>query len=70
MVENSLANAGDREMRVWEDPCRRVWQLTAQVLLPEESHGQRILAGYSSQGLKELDTTEASERFCPIFKII
>ena len=28
------------------------------VFLPGKSHGQRSLAGYSPQGLKELDTTE------------
>ena len=28
--------------------------------LPGESHGQRSLVGYSSQGHKELDTTEAT----------
>ena len=36
---------------------RRRWQPTA-VSLPGESHGQRSLAGYSPEGLKELDTTE------------
>ena len=30
------------------------------VFLPEESHGQRSLAGYSPRGHKELDTTEAT----------
>ena len=38
-------------------PRRRKWQPTA-VFLPEESHGQRSLAGYSPWGHKELDTTE------------
>ena len=28
------------------------------VFLPEESHGQRSMAGYSPQGHKELDLTE------------
>ena len=36
---------------------RRAWQLTP-VFLSGESHGQRSLAGYSPQGLKELDTAE------------
>ena len=31
------------------------------VFLPGESHGQRSLAGYSPQGCKELDMTEATE---------
>ena len=33
------------------------WQLTPGSL-PGESHGQRILAGYSPQVLKESDTIE------------
>ena len=32
--------------------------VTCSVLLPEGFHGQRILAGYSPQGHKELDMTE------------
>ena len=36
---------------------RRVWQITP-VFLPRESHGQRILKGYSPQGRKEMDMTE------------
>ena len=38
-------------------PWRREWQPTP-VFLPEESHGQRSLLGYSPWSLKELDTTE------------
>ena len=40
-------------------PWRRAWQPTPG-FLPGESHGQRSLAGYSPQGCKELDTTEAT----------
>jgi len=40
-------------------PRRRKWQPTA-VFLPGEPHGQRILAGYSPWGHKELDMTEAT----------
>ena len=36
---------------------RKEWQPTP-VLLPEESHGQRSLSGYSPWGLKESNTTE------------
>ena len=36
---------------------RRKWQPTPEIL-PKKSHRQRSLAGYSSKGLKELDTTE------------
>ena len=41
-------------------PWRRTWQPTP-VFLPGKSQGQRILAGYSPQGCKELDMTEASQ---------
>ena len=44
---------------VWKIPWRRAWQPTS-VCLPGESHGQRILAGYSPWGCKELDMTEAT----------
>ena len=40
-------------------PWRRKWQPTP-VFLPGESHGQRNLVGYSPQGCKELDMTEAT----------
>ena len=36
---------------------RKEWQPTS-VFLPREFHGQRSLAGYSTWGPKELDTTE------------
>ena len=39
---------------------RRKWQPTP-VFLPGESHGQRSLVGYSPQGCKESDTTEATQ---------
>ena len=38
-------------------PWRKKWQPTP-VFLPEKSHGQRILVGYSPWGRKESDTTE------------
>ena len=38
-------------------PWRRTWQ-PIPVFLPGEFQGQRSLAGYSSQGRKESDTTE------------
>ena len=34
----------------------------SQVFLPGESHGQRSLVGYSPQGGKESDMTEATEQ--------
>ena len=42
---------------------KRPWQLTPVFLL-RESHGQRILAGYSLLGPKKLDTTEVTEHAC------
>ena len=38
---------------------RRKWQPTP-VFLPGESHGQRSLVGYSPQGHREPDMTEAT----------
>ena len=38
-------------------PWRRAWQPTP-VFLPEESHGQRSLVGYSPWRHRELDTVE------------
>ena len=35
-------------------------ELTTPVFLSREYHGQRNLVGYSPQGCKELDTTEAT----------
>ena len=40
-------------------PWKRKWQHTS-VFLPEESHGQRSLVGYSLSGCKGLDMTEAT----------
>ena len=42
-------------------PWSRAWQPT-QVFLPGESHGQRRLAGYSPEGRKKSDTTEATQQ--------
>ena len=41
-------------------PWGRAWQLTP-VFLPEESHGQRNLAGYSPEGRKESEPAEGTE---------
>ena len=49
----SVSNVGDLDIIPW----RREW-LRIPVFLPGEFHGQRSLAGYSSWGHKELDTTE------------
>ena len=44
-------------------PWRRKWQPTA-VFLPEKSHRQRSLVGYSSKTHKESDMTEWLSRHC------
>ena len=49
------------DLRVGKIPQRRAWQSTP-VFLPGESYGQRSLAGYSPQGQKESNTTEAMAR--------
>ena len=38
---------------VWKTPCRRKWQ-SSPVFLPEKSHGERSLAGYSPWGCKRV----------------
>ena len=50
MVKNPPVSIGDKRRRfdpwVRKIPWRRAWQPTP-VFLPEESHGQRSLVGYS-----------------------
>ena len=43
-----------------EDPLEESRAISTPVFLPGESHGQRRLAGYSPQGSKKLDMTEAA----------
>ena len=62
MVKKIPVNVGDPGVVgsipwVGKIPWRRKWQPTL-VFLPGKFHGQRSLAGYSSWGGKELDTTE------------
>ena len=40
------------------------------VLLPGESYEQRSLTGYSPQGHRELDTTEATSQYTEKFKVL
>ena len=47
-------------------PWKRKWQPNP-VFLPGESHGQRSLAGYSSRGRNEWDTTEQATEHAPLF---
>ena len=57
--EESACNAGDGSSnpRLGRFPWRRKWQPTP-LFLPGEFHGQRSLAGHSSWGPKESDTTK------------
>ena len=52
----SACNAGDPGLipELGRSPWRRKWRPTP-VLLPEKSHGQRSLVGYSPWGRKESD---------------
>ena len=52
-------NTGDPGLipELGRSPWRRKWRPTP-VLLPEKSHGQRSLAGYSPWGRKESDSAE------------
>ena len=63
-VENSPAHVGRHKRRKFDSwvgkiPWKRKWQ-PILVFLPRESHGQRILEGYSPWGLKQSDTTEVT----------
>ena len=64
IVKNPPAMQKTQETRLQslgqEDPLEGGTELTP-VLLPEESHGQRILVAYSLQGRKESDTTEVTQ---------
>ena len=61
-----------RRLRCGFDPWvgkiswRRTWQPTP-VFLPGEHHGQRSLAGYSSQGYRESDIAEVTGHTCRRF---
>ena len=65
VVKNPPANLcrGHKTLRfdpwVGKIPWRRAWQPTP-VFWPGESHGQRKMVGYSPQGHRESDTTEAT----------
>ena len=60
VVRNPPAKAGDvGSIPGREDPLEEE-MASVLVFLPEESHGQRTLAGYGPQGCQELDTTEAT----------
>ena len=57
--KESACQCRRHELNPWvrEIPWRRKWQ-PIPVFLPEKSHGQRRLVGYSPWGHKESDKTE------------
>ena len=62
VVKNLPSHVGDTRVTGWISGSGRFawsrqWQPTS-VFLPEESHGQRSLVGYSPWGHKESDLTE------------
>ena len=60
-VKNLPANARDiRDVGSIPGPGRSPGGGHGNALLPGESHGQKSLAGYSPQGHKESDMTEAT----------
>ena len=66
MVKNPPANVGDSRdsgstPESGRSPGGGNGNPLTPVFLPGESHGQRSLVGFSPQGCKELDMTEATE---------
>ena len=63
MVKNLIANAGDNKRSGFNHWVRKIpWRRARQptpIFLPEESHGQRSLTGYSPWGCKS--RTQLSE---------
>ena len=51
----------------WEEPLEE--ELPTSRFLPEKSHEQRSLVGYSSKGCKQLDMTEYMGTAIEIFKV-
>ena len=59
MVKNPPTNAGDASLiPSWEDPPEK--EMATPVFLPGKSPGQKSLVGYSPQGCKKSNTTEAT----------
>ena len=65
--KNPPANVGDKRYRFDPWVGKILWRRSQQptlVFLPEESHVQRSLGGYSPWGHKELGMTEMTEHAC------
>ena len=58
--KKAVCNAGDVGLIPGFHALQRAWHPTPG-FLPEESHGQRRLAGYSPWGRKESDTSEVTQ---------
>ena len=65
VIKNPPDNAGDLKRHGFDSWVKKIpWKTAGQptpVFFPEESHGQRGLAGYSPWGCKELDITEVTQ---------
>ena len=60
-------NAGDTDVGLIPGSGRSLGEGNGSpVFLPEKSHGQRSLAGYSPKGRKESDTTERLTLYCKL----
>ena len=59
-LENSTVATGLEKVKIYSNPKEGQCQRMLKILhnLPGESHGRRILVGYSLRGRKESDTTE------------
>jgi len=71
LVNNPPAMQETQEMQVGsiskKIPWRRKWQSTP-VFLPEKSHGQRSLVGFSPKGHKESLSTHTS-LYCTLYSL-
>ena len=71
MVKNPPANAGDARdvgsiLGSGRSPGGGKWQPTP-VYLPEKSHGQRSLAGYSTKHHQEWNTTKRAQHILKVY---
>ena len=64
VLKNMATNTGDMRLIPGSErsPWMRKWYRTP-VFLPEKSHGQKSLAGYSPKGHKESDVTESQHYY-------
>ena len=66
MVKNLLAVQETQIQSLGQEDPVEEGMVTHYSILPGESNGQRRLTGYSPQGHKQLDMTEATEHACRV----